>query len=429
MVSSSKNIRPMWSLNFVFELHSLSRVFPYHIKAATPSSIDHFYISITMHTNDGYKAYPLEFQPLEQDLLDDMGEFLVECSSRISQLEQTQLLAPAIQRMAEDLADAVLEIKQNLQQQSEEDREILARAFVQDSCLALQIEGPDSESKSNTMMTTTGSQAMSQLSQEEVVEALHGAESILSDVEVALRSIGKNDAEELAHTSLIVARIFVLSLQSIHKSFSRNQFENRNNAHSSAVIIEELSEETPSSYKSTLLERSSRTRMLWPPIGPAVKEALQWTSSTAQQHPILAIAVGLTLWPVAVLPSLLAPPLLCIDHMFQSSYNHFSNHSLIEKGEEGMYNLCQIGQFYLIVSKLALRQSQIITQRQIQRRGGLDQIAKDTSGFILQRIQHPIETVGMAVDGVGKGMGALLQLGGFVKDVMMGEEEIHVPLG
>ena len=54
------------------------------------------------------------------------------------------------------------------------------------------------------------------VNENDILQALSGASTLLRDVESAFRDICKDDAEEIADVGLTLARLFLMSLQSIY---------------------------------------------------------------------------------------------------------------------------------------------------------------------------------------------------------------------
>ena len=162
-------------------------------------------------------------------------------------------------------------------------------------------------------------------------------------------------------------------------------------------------------------------RVLWPPLGPAVASAASWGADAASNNPILSVALGLALWPAAIVAAFIGAPLVAVDHAVQSTYNANKDSSVIEAAERGAANLYQVGKLYYLCSKLVIKQGIRVGGRQIERRGGLGAVACDVGGFAIDRALHPIETAGWAWDNAKWAAGTLLEAAVFVKDVATGD--------
>jgi hypothetical protein len=153
--------------------------------------------------------------------------------------------------------------------------------------------------------------------------------------------------------------------------------------------------------------RNNRVRVLWPPLGPAVNSACQWSKEEASKKPILAVALGLTLWPVAITATVVAAPLVLVDDFLQKTYESLSDKPLVENLERGAAELYAAGRLCLLCGGLATRQTLRVASRQIERRGGAVQVAQDVGGMALDCVMHPVETVGMAWHGLSLGVGVI----------------------
>jgi hypothetical protein len=74
-----------------------------------------------------------------------------------------------------------------------------------------------------------------------------------------------------------------------------------------------------------------------------------------------------------------------------------------------------------------IKQSVRVGKRQIERRGGIEQVARDIGDWTLDRVLHPISTAGMIWDGAKWCAGAAIESAAFVKDIATGEAKIPVP--
>ena len=295
---------------------------------------------------------------------------------------------------------------------------------------------------------------MAAISEEEMAEAVTSAQSILVDVVETLRSVGDDEAEEIAEVGLTVARMFIWSLQSIQHNVSpqlmagteeerkfAEQKKRRDRASDSDGLQIELLDgddesdddandtdvdDTPASAvppkrPTAPTSRDRRMRVLWPPLGPAVESAASWGADAASNNPILSVALGLALWPAAIVAAFIGAPLVAVDHAVQSTYDANKNSSVIETAERGAANLYQVGKLYYLCGKLVVKQSIRVGGRQIERRGGLGAVACDVGGFAIDRALHPIETASWAWNSVKWGAGTLLEAATFVKDVATGD--------
>jgi hypothetical protein len=380
-----------------------------------------------------------------QQGIDTIGDALKEASQLLDTLENDKMLGPALKRFASDLADTVGNVARDLDcNGSDENRRAWARAMLVDaqSQLALEYSYGDQQDTRGKHVDDqlahvqfqdhSAAKSLSGLSENELITAIDAAQSILFDIEDSLRNISEEDAEEIADVGLTVAKMFLWSLQSIHSQVSPNLLKGRVNSHCHSLgIVEVLDEESEDdSNAQTVRETSShqqRFRCLWPPIGPAVASMASWTKDEALKRPILSIALAMTLWPSALIGAFIGAPIIAADWCIQSGYEKFKKTSIIETAEVSASNLIQVGRFYFLCSKLMVKQSVRVGKRQIERRGGIEQVARDIGDWTLDRVLHPVSTAGMIWDGAKWCVGAAIESATFVKDLATGEAKIPVP--
>ncbi|KAG7363559.1 hypothetical protein IV203_026920 [Nitzschia inconspicua] len=284
------------------------------------------------------------------------------------------------------------------------------------------------------------------VTQNDILNALTGASALLRDVESAIRDVGKADAEEIADVALTVARLFLMSLQNIHDTLTPESLLQSTSSSKgipavdhysprSAVVIEELADSidldegddeeedhknidleagktftetesftTPSRRRSSRRKAAQRVRVLWPPIGPNVDAAVGWTKDEATKRPLLAVALGLTLWPVAISTAILGGTVCMADGFFQDAYNHFQEGPLITNLERGAASLFHAGRLTFITGKLAGKQTLRVVQKQVDRQGGVGPILENVGHMTLERVTHPVETAGMIFNAVNWGI-------------------------
>lgn len=167
-----------------------------------------------------------------------------------------------------------------------------------------------------------------------------------------------------------------------------------------------------------------RVRVLWPPLLPAAIDAGKLCADNAKRHPIPAVAIGLTFGPAAILTTAIAgPPLLVADWAVQTSYDALSEHTpVIENVEKGAASALQVARLAVLCSKLVAKQGMSVCERQIERRGGAGKICSDVVGGVVDLALHPVETVGMAWEGLFWMGGAVRDVVGFVHNTVSGGE-------
>lgn len=345
-----------------------------------------------------------------------MGNMIRQADETLDGLERDDVLGSAIYRGCQDLADAVGNLARNVDGQSPSERIALARACVEDAEQSLLLHeemkatAQTPQQQELLMRASPQIEQYAQLSENQMMDAINVAVSLLREIECALRSIQMEEAEEVADVALTVARLFIVSLQSVHESLVPEDLVPRSQSRSlePARNIEMLDESgqatqetVPESEKQKKRRRIERLRVLWPPMGPAVSSALQWGKEEAVKQPILAVAVGIALWPAAVVGAFVGVPVVLADGFVQDIYNHFEDAPIIQGVERSAAQVFHTGRLYLVCGKIVGRQVVRVSSRQIERHGGVGQIAQNMGHLAVDRILHPVESIGMAWNGVG----------------------------
>jgi hypothetical protein len=366
-----------------------------------------------------------------QQILDQMGEMLSQADRSLDNVEKEDMLGSAIVRGCQDLADAIKGIASHLDQQSDEDQRLLAQACLEDAknTLLLQEEEIASGNSRDTIPMGTLERRrsselteFSQLSEDDMMNALSVAKSLLKDVESTLRAIDQDEADEIADVALTVARLFIASMHSIHSTINPHDLTGATNINSRSLESSDRIEILDEDYNAAVdteasAEEKSKTsgkkkrldhvRVLWPPLGPGVASACNWGKEAAAKQPFLAVALGLTLWPAAIITTMVGGPLVLADGFAQDLYNNFQDGPIIqgiERSAAQLYHTCRLN---VLVGKLVGRQTFRVASRQVKRRGGVGKIAQDIGGMAVDRVTHPIETVEMAWGGISWGVGIL----------------------
>lgn len=379
-----------------------------------------------------------------QEGLDTIRDALQKASQLLDDLEREKMLGRALRRFAGELADAVGNVANDLNCDGmEENRRDWARAMLVDAQSELKLQSSDEnqihwDNRVDHQLThvrfqdNSAARSLSILSENEIITAIDMAQSILIDIEESLRNISEDDAEEIAEVGIVVAKMFVWSLQNFHSQLSPNLLKGTQTSHSQSLgfveVIEEQSEDSLSQHS----DRNSpanphRFRCLWPPIGPATLSLASWGKDEAMKRPILSIALAMTLWPSALIGAFIGVPILAADWCLQSTYDTLKDTPLIESAEMGASNLLEVGRFYYLCSKLVVKQSVRVGKRQIERRGGIEHVARDVGDWTIDKILHPIATMGMMLDTAQWCVGAAVGSALFIKDLATGEVQIPVP--
>ncbi len=362
-----------------------------------------------------------ERENVAEKIIEEAANFLNHADRTLNEIECNGKLGEAIMRTTESLADAVGHVATQLNNQTDDERKLLAQACLQDMrqhhSLLLEVEGAD-----NTEMTPQ-SNKMSEVTESDITKAIHAAASLLKDVEGTLRAIERDEAEELADVALTVAQIFIASLQSFVSTVTPADLMMRQPIEGSPTI--EFLDETDASPSSPSSDqkihdrkqqakktkrRKDRMKVLWPPLGPAVASTLQWGTDAAKDRPLLAVALGMTLWPVAAMTALIGCPIILVDGLVQHVYSNFEDAPLMVGLERGVAQLYHTTRLMHISNKLLRRQAHRLLSRQLERHGGVGNIIQNVGGFALDRITHPVETVEMAWNSLLWGADSLVNL-------------------
>ena len=388
----------------------------------------------------------------EEDLWlfsDTLGQALDGADKTLEGLEaDRELLPSAILRKCHEFADGLGSLAGELEGQSLQERKLLAGAIKDDLRLfdeerekhLRRLSSLPAASSRNANTIVGNGNSAGEVKDEDIIQALSGASTLLRDVETAFREIGNDEAEEIADAALVMARLFILSLQNIHSNLVKqltlsgndpNDIQGKQSNNRSTAWIEELSnddgddnvindnnddddasnnkENRPSGERRRTTRRyqQRRMRVLWPPLGPKVDTAMAWTREEATKRPFLAVALGLTLWPVAISTALVGTSVALIDGAFQDTYERFREGPWISVVEESAAQAYQASRLTVATGKLVGKQSLRVAARQIERRGGLQLVVQDLGGMALDKITHPIDTIGKIWDGVHWGFGVV----------------------
>ena len=483
---------------------------------------------------------------LIQDILNALGNALTHADETLSHLEDNaDLLPTAIVRKCQEMADGVGQLARELEQHSPQEQQEMAQACLEDynrslflleegtlkqqaqEVLANRLSLESSNSDSPTLMVGgmvrggSSSMSWSRPTVDDFLQAIQSTSPLLRDIQVAFAELSEEDAEDIADAALTLARLLLMTLQSIHSTLTpqnvvlmvqqqqQPQQEQRLHSEESASValssleitgtpsgeetitfIEELFDDdddvvnhhSPSSNAKTkkkkisqlvqslanndtiensidvvedlLLDGESsipqklqamaatkikdefnnklmntgkkmqhpqRVKVLWPRLSPHVNEALHWGQDEAAKQPLLAVALGLTLWPAAIVTSVVGGSLLLVDQVVQDAYEHHQAGPFLSSVEHGAAQVVQAGKLGWVITSVVTKQSVRVVQRQVKRRGGVEKIAKEVQGLAMDRITHPVETVGMAWNGLVWGVSAVQDT---VQHILQQREEL-----
>jgi hypothetical protein len=341
-----------------------------------------------------------------------LGDVLTMADLALADITSDQL-GTALLRTSRDLAQAVGHVADHLESQSDQQRRALAEAICEDN-------HNNSNNNRRRMIMSQQPWQQQQHEQEEwttedMIVALSGASSLLRDIQVGLQGMEPSEAEEIATVVLTLARLFVASLKGFHSSLLLQHHEDDEQQPSRFELILEQQQDNNSNSSSNSTPKAKirqqqqqhRLRVLWPSLGPAVLQACQWGKDQSLQHPILAIALGMTLWPAAVMTALIGTPMIVVDTMIQHAYHSYQESPVVQSIETTAFSLQQAAKLTWMCTQLVTRQFVRVAQLQIQRQGGIGAVAQSCVAMAWDRVLHPVETVTTVWQGLQWSCGAL----------------------
>ena len=373
-----------------------------------------------------------EHESAAEKAIEVIGDVLENADNFLADLESNDMLGSAIVRRCQELADVIGNLAGEIEGQSDHDKRAMAQACIEDA-----------RASQHGSTSADTNQELATLSESEMMDALSGAQALMRDVEASLRSIDSSEADEIADVALTMARIFIMSLQNMHSTLTPENLLTVDGMHTSTDRSLEFSdrieilddddveedkkkaEETPRSKPRVKRKPVDQVRALWPPLGPAVVAAANWGKEEAAKKPLLAVALGLTLWPAAIMTTMIGTPVVLADKVVQHVYDSFSDGPLIQTVERGVAQVFYAGRLSFLSSRLVVRQTLRVASRQVKRHGGVGKLAQDMGGAILDRVTHPMETAGMAWDGICFGAGVLRDGVGFVEEAVERHRDLN----
>jgi len=355
-----------------------------------------------------------------EEALEVIGELLNNADAALSEVESNGTLGTAIVRISQSIAETVGAVAENIENQSDEEKRELARACVTNieafhrNALLLDLDTETHTEGPPSAMIAENPTEVATISDNDFLKGLQLASGLLRDVEDTLRRIDRNEAEELADVALTVANLLTASLQSFHASVTPDEIlrlAEGKSSQSFTVRIELLDSEDEaeaprrSSRNIKSKYRCQRQRVLWPPLVPPLSVALQRGQAEASKNPIVAVALGVTLWPMVALTTLIGTPIVVGDTVLQSLYDKIKDTALIEGVERTVAQGYQTSKLCFLSTKLVAKQWIRVASKQIDRHGGLESIAQKAGDFAVNRLTHPVESVGMAWNSISRCVG------------------------
>lgn len=391
---------------------------------------------------DGDRESYLALQKKQHDeasaILSAIGGLLDSADSTLGELEDNVGLLPsAILRKCQEFADGIGHLAGELESHSTEEHRAMAQAMHNDySSLDNKMSNAWKDHGGNSLLLVSDDSDSSDVegvdymmdypqrgpTEDDFFRAIQGASTVLRDVEAAFREVSETDAEDIADAALGLARLFLISLRHAHETLSPDDLINAsaasNKQEASTVTIEVIDDSGAgasgnrgrdlSSDQATTgrRSRSQRLRVLWPRLGPEVSRFLDWGKDAATKRPILAVALGLTLWPAAIVTAALGGSLVLADQALQDVYQKYQEGPIISTLEQGAAQVYQASKLSFLLSTVVCKQTLRVVERQVRRHGGVEQIAHQVKDAAIDRVTHPLETIGMAWNGIAWGVTA-----------------------
>ena len=364
----------------------------------------------------------VENEQKAQQVLDLVGNLLHKANDALADLE-SDMLGSAIMRKCQELADTVGELASDLENRTDQERSLLAQACLEDVQQHQQLL---------TFPERADQEQLLALTQEDITIALVGAQELLRDIEASLRSISQDEADELADVAITLANIFLLSLSNfLDTTTAKDVVEATTGGHrfskldfaDQIELLEESDQTKPVPPKPTTNKKIPKVRCLWPPLGPAVGATVQWTQQEATKQPLLAVALGLVLWPTAVVTAVLGTPVVVGDALIQHLYNSYKHTPLMNTIEGVTAQALYSGKLMFLSSRLVVRQTLRVASQQVARRGGMGAVVGDIKELVVDRALHPVETAQQIWGGLSYGVGMVQNAVGHIQATIAREHD------
>ena len=358
-----------------------------------------------------------------QQVLDIVGNLFHKANDVLADLE-SDMLGSAIVRKCQELADAVGGLANDLESRTDHERSLLAQACLEDI---------QQQQQQILMFTERGDQEqLLTLTQEDISFAFIGAQELLRDVEASLRSISQNEADELADVAITLANMFMLGLRNFLDTTTAADVVNATTGTpilsdidfaDQIELLDESDQTGPDFRKHTTNKKNPQVRCLWPPLGPAVSATLQWTHQEATKQPLLAVALGLVLWPAAIVTAVLGTPVVVGDALIQHLYMSFKHTPLISTAEGVTAQALYAGKFMFLSTQLVVKQTLRVASRQVARRGGLGAVIGDVKEMVVDQALHPVKTAQQIWNGILYSVGMAQDVVGHIQAAMAKEQD------
>lgn len=337
---------------------------------------------------------------------------------------ETKAAGKALKRTVGGLADGIGDVARELGKQDLGSKREFARACLEDMKAGAAAEG----------QVTSYQQSFANITEDDMVENLNTASTVLLDVEGALNSISDDEAEELAEVSITVAQIFLVMFKSLVGSINPQDLVGDDNDDGD-VDFEELdgegkalssSEERRCARSRQMMMKKNRIRLIWPALGPKVMAAGRWTKNDALvKRPILTIAVGMAAMPSLVLGAFFAMPILTADYALQRGYEACDG-EVLDKAEVGFANVAEVGKLYWLTGKIVAKQGLRVGRRQLDRRGGVGGVVKSVASSVVSCAADPVGTTKVIIGGVGDVVSGVVNGVQLAGEVFRGDASVNL---
>lgn len=371
-------------------------------------------------------------QNAAQQVLDVVGDLVRKASGALRDVEESnnnEMVGLAIVRKCQELADAVGGLAGELERhRTDTERDALAQACLD----SVQQQRDDQQDHRQLLVFMDHHDQYQQVfTRDDMKLALIGAQELLRDVESSLRSIGRDEADEIAEVALVLANMFLMSLQHFLDSTSAEDLvdvargTSRDMSFSDRIELLEEDDSKPLERTNATKNQQKRPRVrcLWPPLGPAVGTTLQWSQQEATKQPLLAVALGMILWPAAVVTAVLGTPVVACDALVQHLYQSYEHTPFIGTMEGVAAQALYAGKLTFLSTKLVVKQTLRVACRQMDRRGGLGAVVGEVKDMAVDRALHPIETVQQLWNGILFSVGAAQNVVRHVQAMIAQEQE------
>jgi hypothetical protein len=379
------------------------------------------------------------------------GQWLSTMRRELQQLEHDDILGHTIIRGCMELADAVAHIATHLEEEEsvqmlDNDSRMRVNAWnvPRPLAIALQDFRYDERHENSLLLRIEGNDHDEVFDHRRDNPATQTIIGLLRDIEVALRAVEPDEANDLADAAITVGHLFLTSIEQVHSQMAQpstqsyvvdvgdrgnNENENfafvsnlrrdANHTRKSSVSLRESPNITqipdddddddnkdfmyPGAKTPSVIQQhshqhysSQRIRCLWPSLQPIADDVIGWTRDVVQEQPWFVTAtVGITCWPVLTTSAVIGGGVVVTDRILQHLYHRYEQHPIIitsEVAAASMYQTCKLA---FLTTKVVARPTIRVVHRQLQRHTPIVQ------DWLVYHMHHPVETVQETATGIG----------------------------